>query len=469
MKLIIGLLACVIIFYLSALRWRRSVKAVFILVVFEGALRKWVLPQASEMLYFLKDIVLIGAYFNFYALSAPKEPLPNQGKIINLGIFLVIGWCVFQAFNPSLGSPVVGIFGLRGYLIYIPLIWMIPYLLETEDELYRFLRSHLLLTIPVGLIGIVQFFSPPDSFINAYANDEAISKATFVGAVTAVRITGTFSYLNNYALYLIVCFGLMVVMLSVKQSREWQIASLVELFLVCINSFMTGSRTTIFSEVLFLLGYLLAKGLTKPGGALRLMNKLIVPVLVISMAGFIWFRPAIDAFLERTTSNQDVSGRIVFSLTEPLNFVHLKQLDGYGTGATHQGTPTLRQVLNLPAGEVIRVPHEAEMGRIALELGPIGFLFWYGLRISIMLVLFGTFWSLKRPFLRHLALTAFLIQLILFIGFLVFHHTFGLYYWFLTSFIFVLPRLEQIENWQREQQLLQEHVFSPYFSDSPYR
>jgi hypothetical protein len=468
-KLIIGLLACVIIFYLSALRWRRSVKAVFILVVFEGALRKWVLPQASEMLYFLKDIVLIGAYFNFYALSAPKEPLPNQGKIINLGIFLVIGWCVFQAFNPSLGSPVVGIFGLRGYLIYIPLIWMIPYLLETEDELYKFLRSHLLLTIPVGLIGIVQFFSPPDSFINAYANDEAISKATFVGAVTAVRITGTFSYLNNYALYLIVCFGLMVVMLSVKQSREWQIASLVELFLVCINSFMTGSRTTIFSEVLFLLGYLLAKGLTKPGGALRLMNKLIVPVLVISMAGFIWFRPAIDAFLERTTSNQDVSGRIVFSLTEPLNFVHLKQLDGYGTGATHQGTPTLRQVLNLPAGEVIRVPHEAEMGRIALELGPIGFLFWYGLRISIMLVLFGTFWSLKRPFLRHLALTAFLIQLILFIGFLVFHHTFGLYYWFLTSFIFVLPRLEQIENWQREQQLLQEHVFSPYFSDSPYR
>ncbi len=469
MKLIIGLLACVIIFYLSALRWRRSVKAVFILVVFEGALRKWVLPQASEMLYFLKDIVLIGAYFNFYALSAPKEPLPNQGKIINLGIFLVIGWCVFQAFNPSLGSPVVGIFGLRGYLIYIPLIWMIPYLLETEDELYKFLRSHLLLTIPVGLIGIVQFFSPPDSFINAYANDEAISKATFVGAVTAVRITGTFSYLNNYALYLIVCFGLMVVMLSVKQSRKWQIASLVELFLVCINSFMTGSRTTIFSEVLFLLGYLLAKGLTKPGGALRLMNKLIVPVLVISMAGFIWFRPAIDAFLERTTSNQDVSGRIVFSLTEPLNFVHLKQLDGYGTGATHQGTPTLRQVLNLPAGEVIRVPHEAEMGRIALELGPIGFLFWYGLRISIMLVLFGTFWSLKRPFLRHLALTAFLIQLILFIGFLVFHHTFGLYYWFLTSFIFVLPRLEQIENWQREQQLLQEHVFSPYFSDSPYR
>ncbi len=152
------------------MKWRRSVKAVFLLLVLEGALRKWVLPQASEMIYFLKDVILIGAYFNFYALSAFKEKLPKQGKIVNLLIFISISWCIFQVFNPSLGSPLVGIFGLRGYLIYLPLIWMIPYLFELENDLYKFLRSHLLLTIPVGIIGIVQFFSPASSWINAYAN-----------------------------------------------------------------------------------------------------------------------------------------------------------------------------------------------------------------------------------------------------------------------------------------------------------
>jgi signal transduction histidine kinase len=109
------------------------------------------------------------------------------------------------------------------------------------------------------------------------------------------------------------------------------------------------------------------------------------------------------------------------------------------------------------------------MGRIALELGPIGFLFWYGLRISLVIALFWTYWNVKSQFLRQLALTAFLIQAILFNGQLVFHHTFSVYYWFFSSFIFLLPRLEEIENWQREQQLLEEDVLSPYLPDSPYR
>ena len=472
MKLIIGLLACVIIFYFSALKWRRSVKAVFFLIVFEGALRKWVLPQASEMIYFLKDVILLGAYLNFYGFSGYKKKLPKKagGQIVNVLIFIASSWCIFQGFNPSLGSPLLGIFGLRGYLIYLPLIWLIPYLFESENELYKFLRSHLLLTIPCGLIGIVQFLSPPESFINAYANETAVAKATF-GVTSAVRITGTFSYINNYAIYLIVCFALLVVMISAKQPRKWQTISVIELFLVIMNSFMTGSRGTIFTEVLFLVSYFCAKGLTRPASAVRLLRKLIVPTIIVSIAGFIWFRPAIDAFWLRTTSNKDVSGRVLISFIEPFDFIKYKELDGFGTGATHQATPTIRQVLDLPPGEVIPTSFEPEMGRIALELGPLGFLFWYGLRVSLIIVLLRTFFSLKIQFLRELALVAFLVQLIQINGFLVFHHTYAVYYWFLSSFIFLLPRVEEIENWQREQQLLQEqeNVLSSYFSDSSYR
>jgi hypothetical protein len=467
-KLVIGLFAGVIIFYLSALKWRRSVKVVFFLLVFEGALRKWVLPQASEMIYFLKDIVLLGAYLNFYGLSSSKEKLPSQGKAINILIFIAMGWCIFQVFNPSLGSPLVGIFGLRGYLVYIPLIWMIPYLFDSEDEFYKFLRSHLLLTIPTGLIGIVQFFSPSKSFINAYANEAAVGKATF-GATAAVRITGTFSYISGYAVYLLICFGLLIIMLSVKQPRNWKIVTIIELFLVVINSFMTGSRTTIFTEVLFLAGYLCARGLTQPTSAFRLMKRLILPIIIISIAAFIWFRPAVEAFWLRTTTNKDVSGRITSSFTEPFDFVKFKELDGYGTGATHQATPALRLVLDLPPGEKIPTYFEPEMGRILLELGPIGFIFWYGMRVSILIVLLRTSWKLKTSFMRQLALAAFLIQAIQLNGFLVFTTTYAVYYWFLTSFIFLLPRLEQMENWQKEQQLWQEYVLSSYFPESPYR
>ncbi len=468
MKLLVGLIACAFIFYFSAINWRRSVKAVFFLLVLEGALRKWVFPQASEMIYFLKDIILLGAYFSFFGFSPVDRKLIPKGTLINLLIFMAVGWCIFQVFNQSLGSPLVGIFGLRGYLLYIPLIWMVPALFHCEDELYKFLRSHLLLTIPAGLIGIVQFFSPATSFINKYSNEEAQAVVTF-GVNAAVRITGTFSYISGYGVYLIVCFGLLIPMLAVKQSQEWRWICIIELFLVSVNSLMTGSRGTIFTEVLIVVCYLGAKGLTKPASALRLIKQLIVPVLIASIAVAIWFRPAINAFWQRTTAHRDVSERISLSFLEPFYFMEYKQLDGYGTGATHQAAPVLRRALDLPVGEVITAPYEAEMGRIALELGPFGFLFWYGMRMSILVALWLTFWKLKRPFLQNLALAAFLIQAAQINSFLVFTPTYAVYYWFLSGFIFLLPQLEQIENWQREQQLLQEHVLSSYFSDSPYR
>jgi len=124
--------------------------------------------------------------------------------------------------------------------------------------------------------------------------------------------------------------------------------------------------------------------------------------------------------------------------------------------------------LDLPAGETIRVPNEGEMGRIVLELGPIGFIFWYGLRLSILILLIHTFLKLKRPFLRQLALTAFLIQVIQINSFLVFLNTYAVYYWFFSGLIFLLPQLEQTENWQQEQQF-QQDVLSSYFPDSSYR
>lgn len=468
MKLLIVLFVGIVIFYFSALKWRRAIKIVFLLLVIEGALRKWVFPQANEMIYFLKDLVLLGGYFNFYGFSSADKKLIPKGVIINFLIFIAFGWCIFQIFNPSLGSPLIGIFGLRAYLIYIPLIWMVSALFQSEEELYKFLRSHLLLTIPVGIIGIAQFFSPASSFINKYSNEEAQAVVTF-GVSAAVRITGTFSYISGYGIYLIVCFGLLLPMLPVKQPQLWRWISIIELFLVIINSFMTGSRGTIFAEALLIGCYLAAKGLTTPASALRLIKQLILPILIIVLAGSIWFRPAITAFWLRTTSNQDVSGRISSSFLEPFDFIKYKQLDGYGTGATHQATPIIRKVLDLPSGEVIPTYYEAEMGRIALELGPIGFLFWYGMRVSLMIALWLTFWKLERPFLRHLALTAFLIQASQINSFLVFTSTYAVYYWFLSGLIFLLPQLEQLENWQREQQLLQDDVLSSYFSDSSYR
>jgi hypothetical protein len=462
---------CVIIFYINYLlnlNWRSAVKAVFFILVIEGVLRKWVLPQASDFIYFLKDLVLFGAYLHYYVFSNSQRQLLVKNRIVTVLIIFVAVWCFYQAFNPSLGSPLVALFGLKAYLFYIPLIWMLPNLFQSEEDLYKFLRSHLLLLIPVGLLGVAQFFAPPSSPLNVYTPGTDQVVATFgTEDNNSVRITGTFSYISTYGIYLAACFGLTIPILFRNQSKLWHWATIVELLLVLVNSLMTGSRTTVFVQVLTLVGYFGIQFLSKPASTLHSFKKFLLPAIIVAIAASIWFRPAIDAFWLRTTGNQDVSGRLSGSFFEPIEFIKYTGLYGYGTGATHQATPMLRKILNLPPGELIPVGFESEMGRVALELGPFGFLLWYGLRIIIPIALWNVYLNLQRPFLRQLALTAFLFQATQFNGPLVFNHAFSVYYWFLTGFIFLLPQLEQVENWHREQQLLQQQ--DAYFPNSPYR
>ncbi len=452
MKMQIALIGVIFIVWISSLNWRRSVKAVFCVIIFEGILRKWVLPQASDMIYFLKDLIIGGSYINYYFNHETKYPFKTNGLTVLL--LLATGWCLFQAFNPSLGSPIVGFFGLKTYLFYIPLMWMFPTLFQSEDDLYKNLRNYLVLAIPVCLLSIAQFFSPVSSPINVYAGGQEAT-ATLTGTA-AVRVTGTFPYIAGYAVYLSVCFSLLIPLLTVKQSSFWRAVTLVEALLVAGTSFMTGARGLLLFEVLFLAGYACVIGLTQPSLAARCTKQIILPSIIISGAVSTFFRSAIDAFFARSanSSPETFFDRALSAFAEPFQATSLKGLDGYGTGATHQAVSALRQVLNLRTGE-LPPPSEGETGRVVLELGPFGFLFWYGLRLVLIFSLWQVFLKLKKPFLRQLALVGFLFQAIQITGPVVFNNTFSLYYWFFSGLIFLLPQLER-RDFLNDRQMVQE-------------
>lgn len=465
--LAVGIIATIII-YISCLDWKRSVKAVFFLLVIEGALRKWVLPQASELIYFLKDIVLFGAYLKYYGFSGQWKRNLSGFNLVTVALFINLGWIIFQSFNPSLGSPIIGLWGLRNYLFYSLFLGIIPNLFESEEEFKNFLRSHLLLLIPVGILGIIQYFSPSSSPINAYAPglETNIGIAGF-GLTNRVRITGPFPFVNNYVPYLVVCCGLLIPFLTIRQTGKQRNYCLIELSLLIINSFMTGSRTTVIAIGLVITGYLICKLITQFSSTIQLLKWTIPPAIILTIIAFVRFQDEIDKIFERLLYTGDLAERILLLFIEPFGYVYLKQIDGFGSGASHQATGLIRNILRLPAGEFIPTV-ESEMGKVMLELGFIGFVFWYGLRLVILISLFGLMLKLRRPFLRDLATTAFLIQGIWFTGQTVFHPTFSVYYWFLTSFIFLLPKLEKIENWRQYQQQFQAYEETSYFPDSPY-
>ncbi len=454
MILLIALAGVVAIVGISSLNWQLAVKATLIIVVLEGVLRKWVLPQASDMIYFLKDLVLLGAYLRYYLGSEPKYPL--RLTFFNIALFMSLGWCVFQVFNPSLGSPIVGFFGLKAYLFYLPLMWMLPNLFQSEEELYKFLRTYLLLLIPVSLLAIAQFYSPINSPINVYAGGVE-AQAVVDGNP---RVTGTFSYILGYSTYLSVCFTILIPLLSVPQTKIWSLLTLVEVLLVAGTSFMTGARGLLLFEILFILAYFCLLWFTKPSKAVRAIKHFITPVVLISVVVPIFFNKAMQAFYNRTIGVSDSStfvDRIFSSFTEPQQAMQHKGFDSYGIGATHQAVSTLRKILGLSLGES-SPPAEGEMGRIVLEIGPFGFLIWYGLRLILIFSLLGVFLKLKTPFLRNLALAAFLLDAISLTTQLVFNNTLAIYYWFFSGFLFLLPELEYRQSLSHRHQGNQPYV-----------
>jgi hypothetical protein len=430
------------LFTLSAWKWKESVRFFFLLVVCEGVIRKWILPQQSEIIYFLKDIFLLGIYFRLFILSPKLMVFVKPNAFLKTMWALAFIWCLFQAFNPSLGSPIIGFFGIKAYFLYVPIMVIIPSVFKTKEEFLSFLKAYLLLSIPICLLGIAQFFSPATSPLNVYAG--GAGTAAGFSHTSFSRVTGTFPYLTGYSAYLSFCFSLLVPIFLSSKKRVQQIFEGISIFLIVVNSLMSGARALILYEFLFLVIYFCFTFFGANKTFIKHFGRFIAFSSFASFLVMTWFGDAVDAFWIRSTTSDSASGRILdsFNITGMFQYKHW---DGYGTGATHQAADVLRNLLHLPAGEAYPLL-EQEISRVAVELGPIGFIFWYGFRISVLIAFWTVYCRLKDPLFRQLTLSAMLAQGLQISLSLVFNHTFSSYYWFLGSFIFLFPYLEWVDR-----------------------
>jgi O-Antigen ligase len=444
MNLGIASFGALLLLVISAQDWRRSVKAALVLVIIEGAIRKWILPGASDLVYFLKDVVLLGAYTRYFVLDRThKRPVGSPEMKALLWIALVL--ISLQVFNVRLASVAVGLFGFKAYLWYVPLCFMLRDLFRSSEEFQSFLKWYLLLVIPVGALGALQFISPPDSPLNTYVVGEA-DVATFSGSdeISRARITGTFSYISGYAAFLTVCQALLFSMLTAKLNKVWMIILVGAQALLMGNMFMTGSRGPVFSGIIVLAGFLFINRWALKREVRKAFAMLLLTLAVCAVAGMYWFSDAFDAFWVRATTSDSASERATSAITEPLELLSDPEFLGYGTGATHPGGMTIRTRFGLPDPAMRPPDAENETVRVMLELGVFGFLVWYAIKSYLLLALWSTRAQVRNPFLKNLALAAFLVHAILLTGMTVLNHTANVYFWFMAGFIFLLPKLDSV-------------------------
>ncbi|HEV8238173.1 MAG TPA: hypothetical protein VGS57_02250 [Thermoanaerobaculia bacterium] len=441
-KLVVAALAAVAFFW-AVQRWRQGTQAVMVLLVVEGAIRKWMFPQSQQLVYFAKDVLLLGCYAGYVRSQAMRRYRVAVPPWLVLLVTLACSWGALEIFNPQLPNALVGILGFKAYFFYVPLIVVLPACFDNDQQLNLFLRRYCLLAVPVAALGMVQFMSGPTSVINAYATgggDEA-QIVTF-GSSEHVRVTGTFAFITGYTSYLLATATLL---LAVLGASGWKFLAnrklYIALALCLVGMLMTGSRGPIFTlALMFPFYWYLAVMREGDAGVTLSRAGLALGVVVACVVGF--SGNAVAAFVGRASGTSDMATRIVAPFLSPLQIMPEAGFLGFGIGASHQMAQAVAPSI-IPYSWLHGLNTEVESGRIMLELGPLGFTLVYLMRLTLVAVAYAYARSLRTRFHRALAIGAFLYFLVQLVGSPVFDVTSGVYYWFFAGLMMLAVRLDR--------------------------
>jgi len=165
----------------------------FWLLIGEGALRKWIAPQVSQLLFFVRDPVLLLIYW--YALRAGV--LRRSPLLLQLGLALaVLALPLALVQILALGNSqlvTVAIYGWRQYFLYLPLPFIIA-VTHTRESLLRFARHVCAAVIITAPLVFLQFHASPSAVINrGIAEDERLQFQSFAYTGGLIRPSGTFT------------------------------------------------------------------------------------------------------------------------------------------------------------------------------------------------------------------------------------------------------------------------------------
>ena len=455
----LGAFGTTIVILLAMINWRRAVYAAMIVALFEGAIRKWIFPQGSELVYFFKDIILFGAYLKFFMFPDPEIRSWHVRGAGTMIAVVVVSLTMFGAFNPNIGSMMLALYGLKIYLWYIPLGFMVPLLFRNEAEMTTMLFRYSLFCIPICLLGAAQFVAGPGSWLNVYAATDyggAQTVATFGAGMEAVaRITGTFSYISGHAVFVQFFFILSLGLLTgIEDNRRW-VLLLGNLPLLVANGLMAGSRGAVYG--MLIIGALVGatSTMTKVGKNKSTLPYLLLGAVLVVFGVNVFFSKALVAFETRRTHAEDTTmGRALYPITSVT--VAAKEVDftGFGIGMSHPATMALRSAFKIDPPKKRCPVYDAETGQVLAELGWPGFIAWYSFRIMMVWHCWVAFTRSRPSMFRSIAFGFFCYQFLLLTGSFVLNHTANVFSCAAWGFC-LIPNLESLV---RRKQPMQQHV-----------
>jgi hypothetical protein len=432
--------------FLAVRYWQQALFGVFVMLVFEGALRKWAFPWAQAQIYLVKDAILLAAYLGFILDKRRNLPSPKGVGLIKIVLVVSFVFGCIEVLNPNSPSILVGLMGLKTYFLYAPVAFILPYAFKSREHLFVLIRRYLIMAIPVAVLGFMQIMAGPASSLNTYVShseDEAAALVPFGAANDLVRTSGTFSYISGYTTFLSFVAFLAI---GYNMAHGWRlknnITPLLALTLLVGAMFTTGSRAPVYILLAagpIILGLAATSRVLPSQTAMRLC--MLLPVITIVALNI--SPEAFQAFMERAdeTDSSYTLMRLFSPYYQTIGALSDAPALGMGIGTTHPSALTIMGA-ELPwwLNDLLT---EEEMARVTQELGLIGLLLNYFLRFLIAAFALRCVMSFKDPAYRALGIVL-MVHLALGLIFpVVFNATAGLYYWGALGLVLAMRRLEQ--------------------------
>lgn len=373
---------------------KRLIWVYLILLIFEGALRKWMFPGQADLLLIIRDPVVLGIYL----LAFVGGVFPINGFII--AVAALAAGSVAASLIAGQHNWIVMLYGLRINYLHLPLIWIMATLLDRRD-VQRLGTFLLLVALPMTLIMIMQFRAPMNAPINRGVGGTDIGQ--IFGAEGRIRPPGLFAFITGPQLFLPLAAAFFFYQAGTRRQLPWWLL-LATGVAVAIALPVSISRTAVIATglVAATFGFTLFFGAGRGGSLVRTL--FILGTLIVSLYYLPVFHEGRDVFLSRwdTAAQQgggnaweSISDRIFGGLLRPLHTMARAPLFGRGIGV---GSNVGAKLLSGSVGFLLA---EDEWNKVILELGPLvggAFLLWrIGLTVYLGVVALQAFWRQREP------------------------------------------------------------------------
>jgi len=357
------------------LRWAA---AVFLAIIADGALRKWLFPTSLQAVpYFAKDVLA-----GLFVLGYPQSKETPWAKRL-MPFVLGISVCLAPAFLFGLTKAPAGAIVVLKNAVLWPLfaIRLASYL--TDGIIDRLWRFALACSLAMAALASVQYFTGAASVVNRYAWDDMTLLSSVATAGDFVRATGTFSYISGLTAFSMVMFSVFLGRtLSARRGELWLAVAGMAAAVIC--GLTTGSRSiqAFMAAVATIVIVFVPKK-----HSVRLLGGILGAGII---AALLWNSSLAQGVIERWsgTGDTEITDRLSGTTTgQPIRETLAANPIGLGLGLYTGISASTGITADLPYNE--NIPN-----RIAAETGILGFMATF---LGLGLIIRAIRWTLALP------------------------------------------------------------------------